>query len=69
MINDVNKRQINWDALYKRSNYGSYDVVENANGIQGNTVAGKRSHYIVVRQDRKHILKYNFNSVLNSVVS
>ncbi|MFN8248805.1 MAG: TonB-dependent receptor [Ferruginibacter sp.] len=67
MINDVNKRQINWDALYN-ANYGSYDVVENANGIQGNTVAGKRSHYIV--EDRiVNTLKYNFNSVLNSVVS
>lgn len=67
MMNDVNKRQINWDALYN-ANYGSYDVVENANGIQGNTVAGKRSHYIV--EDRiVNTLKYNFNSVINSVVS
>lgn len=67
MRNDVNKRQINWDVLYN-TNYGSYDVVHNVNGISGNDVAGKRSRYIV--EDRViNTTKYNFNSTLNSSVT
>ena len=67
MKTDVNKRQINWDALYN-ANYGSYGVVHDVNGIQGNDVAGRRSHYIV--EDRiVNTTKYNFNSTLNSTVS
>ncbi|MBC7534883.1 MAG: TonB-dependent receptor [Ferruginibacter sp.] len=64
---DVNLRQINWDRLYN-VNYNSYDSIKNANGIVGNTVAGKRSHYIV----EKRIInttKYNFNTTLNTAVS
>lgn len=67
LVNDVNKRQINWDALYQ-TNYGAYDVVHNANGIQGNDVSGRRSRYIV--EDRIiNTTKYNFNSTLNSTVT
>ncbi len=67
MMNNVNKRQINWDGLYN-TNYASFDVVHNANGIAGNDVSGKRSHYIV--EDRIiNTTKYNFNSTLNSTVS
>lgn len=67
MINDVNKRQINWDALYM-TNYNSYDVVKNAFGIIGNDVAGKRSHYIL-EERVVNTLKYTFNSTLNSTLS
>lgn len=67
MINDVNKRQINWDVLYN-TNYNSFDVVKNANGIIGNDVSGKRSHYIV--EERViNTTKYSFNSTLNSTIS
>lgn len=67
MKNDVNKRQINWDALYN-TNYASYESVYNANGIQGNTVSGRRSHYIL--EDRVvKTTKYNFNTTLNSTIS
>ncbi|MEO7308463.1 MAG: TonB-dependent receptor, partial [Ferruginibacter sp.] len=67
LVNNVNKRQINWDALYQ-TNYGAYDVVHNVNGIQGNDVAGRRSRYIV--EERViNTTKYNFNSTLNSSVS
>ncbi len=67
MKSDVNKRQINWDALYN-TNYASYESVYNANGIQGNTVSGRRSHYIL--EDRVvKTTKYNFNSTLNSTIS
>lgn len=64
---DVNKRQINWDVLYN-TNYGSFDVIHNANGIPGNDVSGKRSHYIV--EERViNTTKYNFNSTLNTSVT
>ena len=67
LLSDVNKRQINWDALYN-TNYGSYETIHNANGIVGNDVSGKRSHYIV--EDRIiSTTKYNFNSTLNTSIS
>lgn len=64
---NVNKRQINWDALYQ-TNYAANDVVHNANGIAGNDVTGRRSRYIV--EDRIiNTTKYNFNSTLNSTIT
>ncbi|MBK7433645.1 MAG: TonB-dependent receptor [Chitinophagaceae bacterium] len=67
LMNNINKRQINWDALYN-ANYNSNDVVRNVNGILGNDVSGRRSHYII--EDRIiNTTKYNFNSTLNSTVS
>jgi len=67
LMNNVNKRQINWDALYQ-TNYASNDVVHNANGILGNDVSGRRSRYIV--EDRIiNTTKYNFNSTLNSSIT
>jgi hypothetical protein len=67
LMNDVNKRQINWDVLYN-TNYNSNDVVHNVDGIIGNDVSGKRSHYIV-EERIINTTKYNFNSTLNSSVS
>lgn len=67
LLNNINKRQINWDALYQ-TNYGSYDVVHNANGIAGNNVSGLRSHY-VVEERIINTTKYNFNSTLNTSVT
>lgn len=67
LLSDVNKRQINWDALYQ-TNYAANDVVHNANGIQGNDVRGRRSRYII--EDRIiNTTKYNFNSTLNTSVT
>jgi hypothetical protein len=66
MKNDINKRQINWDALYN-SNYASIESVQNANGIQGNTVTGRRSHYIV--EERViNTTRFNFNTTLNTAI-
>ena len=42
----TNYSQINWNELYQ-ANYNSYDVIENVDGIEGNTVQGKRAQYIV----------------------
>lgn len=67
LMSNVNKRQINWDALYQ-TNYGAFDVVRNVNGIQGNDVSGRRSRYIV--EERViNTTKYNFNSTLNTSVT
>lgn len=67
MKNDINKRQINWDVLYN-SNYNSFDVVKDVNGVIGNTVSGRRSRYIL--EERViNTTKYNFNSTLNSTIT
>lgn len=67
MRNDVNKRQVNWDALYT-ANYGSFDIINDVNGIKGNTVVGRRSLYVV--EDRVvNTLKYNANTTLNTVIN
>lgn len=64
MKNDVNLRQINWDRLYN-INYQANDVVNNANGIQGNTVTGKRSHYIL-EERIINTTRFGFNSTVNA---
>ncbi len=46
LTNNVNKRQINWDALYN-ANYGNYTTINDVNGIAGNNVSGKRALYIL----------------------
>ncbi len=67
LMNDVNKRQINWDALYQ-TNYGSYETINNVDGVPGKTVSGLRSRYIV--EDRiVNMRKFSFNSTINSTVS
>jgi hypothetical protein len=60
-------RQINWGGLYE-ANYMSTDSVRNANGIQGNTVSGKRARYIIENrvEDTK---KFDFSSVYNNTFS
>lgn len=65
--NDVNKRQINWDALYN-ANYANRETIHNANGILGNDVYGKRSVYIV-EERVTHTNKFNFNTVLNTSIN
>lgn len=64
--NDVNKRQINWDNLYN-VNLSSWETFKNADGIQGNDLYGRRSHYIL--EERViGITKANFNTVLNTAL-
>ncbi|MBS1761696.1 MAG: TonB-dependent receptor [Bacteroidetes bacterium] len=62
--NDENMRQINWDNLYT-VNAASYETFNNANGIPGNSVSGKRSHYIV-EERIINTTKANFNTTLNT---
>ena len=65
--NDVNKRQINWDALYN-ANYGNIATIHNANGITGNDVTGKRSLYII-EERITHTNRFNFNTTLNATLN
>lgn len=64
--NDVNLRQINWDALYN-ANYSSVETFQNANGVPGSSVTGRRSHYIV-EERRIDQTRYNFNTTLNTAL-
>lgn len=66
MRNDVNLRQINWDRLYN-ANYSSNVTIKNANGINGNSVTGRRSVYIV--EERViNTKKFNINTTLNTTI-
>jgi len=60
LASNEDKRQLNWTAMYE-ANRNSYDEIENANGVEGNTVSGKRAHYMI--EDRRYDTKrFNFNS-------
>ena len=65
--NDVNVRQVNWDRLYN-VNFGNYETLNDANGIAGNTVYGRRSVY-VVGSDVDDIRKYTFNTYVQHVLN
>lgn len=65
--NNESVRQVNWDQMYQ-VNYGSLQTVENANGIEGNTVTGLRSQY-VVEDRRTDITRGTFNSTVEAFLS
>lgn len=60
---DENLRQINWNRLYD-VNRVALETVPNANGIMGNDITGRRSHYIV---EERVIAsnRFGLNTVLN----
>ncbi|MCD4792617.1 MAG: TonB-dependent receptor [Bacteroidales bacterium] len=61
------ERQIDWDAMYQ-TNYTSFDTIFNADGIEGNTVTGRRSQYIV--EDRRNENnQFWFNTVYNKMLN
>ncbi len=67
LVNDVNKRQVNWDALYN-ANYGNIATIANANGVAGYNVTGRRSVYIV--EERViNTKRYNFNTTYNTSIN
>ena len=66
MQSDINKTQINWAGLYD-VNRNSIASIQNANGITGNTVTGKRSRYILENRVI-NTKRLNFNSVFNSSI-
>lgn len=60
-------RQIQWDELYN-ANYNSFETINDADGVPGKTVSGKRSRYIIEERvaDSK---KLHINTYLNTSVS
>ncbi|HRH60692.1 MAG TPA: TonB-dependent receptor, partial [Chitinophagaceae bacterium] len=65
--NNESARQINWDGLYD-VNRNNIATINNANGIQGNSVTGQRSLYIVQERVTK-TQRINVNSVFNTRIS
>ena len=60
---DENLRQLNWHQFYDENSRNIF-TVNNADGIAGNTVTGKRSQYIIEDQ-RADSEEIGFNAVLN----
>ncbi len=60
-------RQIQWDELYN-ANYNSLETINDVDGIAGNSVTGRRSHYIIEERvaDSK---KLHINSYYNTNLS
>lgn len=64
---DPQYSQINWNKIYL-INENSIDTVFDANGVAGNTVAGKRAQYII-EENRYDQLFVNFSTNLNYLIS
>ncbi len=64
---DVRTRQIDWDQMYFANSKNLYQV-NNANGIEGNTVIANRSKYILeeIRNDQRTI---GGSTILNKAVN
>ena len=59
--------QLDWHSMYD-INYNSMETIEDANGIEGNDVTGKRSKYIV--EERRYDSKVaNVNTTLESILT
>jgi hypothetical protein len=65
--NDVNTRQINWDKLYQ-ANYYNWFALQNANGVAGNTIIGKRAKYIL-EDARNDYSQIGINSIINKSIN
>ncbi len=63
MRSDENLRQLDWHRFYDENNHNVF-TVNDAEGISGNTVTGKRSQYIVEDQ-RADSKELGFNGLLN----
>jgi hypothetical protein len=66
-LNDVNLRQINWHGLYN-VNRNNISTINNADGVQGNTIRGRRSLYIMEERVIK-TNRYNINTTYNTSVN
>lgn len=60
-------RQLNWAEMYSANSTRDY-TINDANGIEGNTVRGKLAAYVQESENYDET-KYSFNSVINSVIS
>ncbi len=59
--------QVNWDRLFE-TNRNSHETITDADGIAGNSVMGRRSHYIVENRS-SGIQRFMVNSVYQSLPS
>jgi len=60
-------RQIDWNAMYQ-VNYRNIDTIQNADGITGNTLIGKRSQYILenrMNENNQFWLNTTYNKQVN----
>ncbi|RME93972.1 MAG: TonB-dependent receptor, partial [Bacteroidetes bacterium] len=64
---DPTVSQIDWNRLYQ-TNYNSFETIENANGIEGNTVSGLRSQYII-EDRRSDVTMGAFNTVIEAFLT
>jgi hypothetical protein len=60
---DINLRQLDWNRFYDE-NSRNITTINNADGIAGNTVTGKRAQYIIEDQ-RADSKELGFNAMLN----
>ncbi|TNE55516.1 MAG: TonB-dependent receptor [Bacteroidetes bacterium] len=62
LANNESLRQINWVAIWEANTINT-EIIEDANGIPGNTISGKRSQYVIAdfRGDSREA---GFNGVL-----
>lgn len=64
---DENFRQVDWEGIYN-ANRNSFETIQDANGIAGNTVSGKRSRYIIeerVTDSKRLSFALNYNRVFS----
>ncbi|MBK9047774.1 MAG: TonB-dependent receptor [Bacteroidetes bacterium] len=62
--NNETLRQIQWDQMYQ-VNLNSFETIQDANGVTGNTYSGRRSRYILeerVADSRKMHISTNYNT-------
>ncbi|MBL7924272.1 MAG: TonB-dependent receptor [Bacteroidia bacterium] len=60
-------RQVNWENIYN-VNRNSFETVQDANGIAGNTISGRRSRYIIeerVTDNKRVSFAMNYNHVIS----
>ena len=65
--NDINTRQVDWDAMFNANRNNLY-TVQNVDGIAGNDFTGRRSKYIIEEQRNDHV-QYGFNTFFTKFLS
>ncbi len=65
--NNIDSRQIDWDGFYE-ANRANIETINNVNGVEGNSVTGLRSRYMVL--DRRYDSdKLNVNTNLTAILN
>ena len=64
--NNIDLRQLNWPRFYQ-INENSFDQINNANGMAGNTVSGKRASYILENR-RQDIQRFQLSTTYHGLL-